>query len=52
MIPPLREPTRSLGIEREEKASARFGRDDKSCLAIGFRPSHRQLGEERARIRL
>jgi hypothetical protein len=25
---PLREPTRSLGRERDEKASARFGRDD------------------------
>jgi hypothetical protein len=27
-VPPLREPTRSLGSEREEKASAHFGRDD------------------------
>jgi hypothetical protein len=28
-VPPLREPTRSLGSERAEKASARSGRDDK-----------------------
>jgi len=27
-VPPLREPTRSLGSERDEKASAHFGRDD------------------------
>ena len=27
-IPPLRGPTRSRGREREEKASARFGRND------------------------
>jgi hypothetical protein len=34
-VPPLREPTRSHRSEREEKASARFGRNDRRrCAAL------------------
>jgi hypothetical protein len=32
-VPRLREPTRSLRSEREEKASARFGRNDRRFAA-------------------
>jgi hypothetical protein len=35
-VPPLREPTRSLGSERDEKASAHFGRDDSLAAAVSL----------------